>query len=135
MRFPVFFLLMLFLLCPLCNAQTVIYTTADDPVATPEAGVLVYRLDDATRLEKSLFPRLPGNQAQAEQQVRRMMQQPDWKARETRLTAAYQTLVAAWSDGIAKTPAVVLDNRYVVYGTTDVRLAQQLRDTWRERQP
>ncbi|HAV1239768.1 TPA: DUF1525 domain-containing protein [Salmonella enterica] len=36
--------------------------------------------------------------------------------------------------GIQKFPAVVFDDHYVVYGTTDVELAQQKRDAWREAQ-
>lgn len=117
------------------TAQTVIYTTTRSPVKNPEPGVLVYQLDSADRLEKSLFPALSDNPAEAEQQVRGIMQQPDWKVREAQLTAAYQVLTDAWSLGIARVPAVVFDDRYVVYGTTDTTLAKQLFDKWREQQP
>lgn len=135
MRRYIFLLLLPFLIAPAALAQTVIYTTAQHPVKNPEPGVLVYRLDDVTQLEQLLFPGLSGNPQQAEQQARRIMQQPDWKVREAQLTGAYQSLVTAWSAGIAKTPAVVCDDHYVVYGTTDTALAQQLLEKWQERQP
>lgn len=134
-RYSVVLLTYLLTTVPPALAQTVIYTTSQHPVKSPEPGTLVYRLDGVTELEQSLFPRLSGNPQQAEQQARRIMQQPDWKIREAQLTSAYQSLVTAWSAGITKTPAVVFDDRYVVYGTTDTALAQQLLEKWQERQP
>lgn len=128
-------LLLAYLIAPEALAQTVIYTTAQHPVKNPEPGVLVYWLDDVEQLEQSLFPGLSGNPQQAEQQARQTMQQPDWKVREAQLTGAYQALITAWSAGITKTPAVVFDDHYVVYGTTDTVLAQQLLEKWQERQP
>lgn len=133
--YPVLLLTYLITTVPAALAQTVIYTTEQHPVKKPEPGVLVYRLDDVTQLEQSLFPRLSANPQQAEQQARHIMQQPDWKTREAQLTGAYQSLITAWSAGITKTPAVVFDDRYVVYGTTDTALAQQLLEKWQERQP
>lgn len=130
-----FLLLLSFLIAPAALAQAVIYTTAQYPVKTADPGILVYQLDKVEQLEKSLFPRLSGNPNQAEKQARRIMQQPDWKTQEAQLAGAYQALITAWSIGVVKTPAVVFDNRYVVYGTTDAALAQQLLDKWQERQP
>lgn len=134
-RYPLVLLTYLLTTVPAALAQTVIYTTAQHPVKNPEPGVLVYRLDNVTQLEQSLFPGLSGNPQLAEQQARRIMQQPDWKVREAQLTGAYQSLITAWSAGITKTPAVVFDGHYVVYGTTDTALAQQLLEKWQERQP
>lgn len=134
-RYPVVLLTYLLTTAPPALAQVVIYTTSQHPVKTPEPGVLVYQLDKVEQLEQSLFPRLSDNPQQAEQQARRIMQQPDWKTREAQLTSAYQSLITAWSAGIAKTPAVVFDDHYVVYGTTDTTLAQQLLVKWQERQP
>lgn len=134
-RYPVVLLTYLLTTVPPSLAQTVIYTTSQYPVKKPEPGVLVYRLDKVEQLEQSLFPRLSDNPQQAEQQARRIMQQPDWKTREAQLTGAYQSLITAWSVGIAKTPAVVFDDHYVVYGTTDTALAHQLLEKWQEQQP
>ncbi|EDT2963642.1 TIGR03757 family integrating conjugative element protein [Salmonella enterica subsp. enterica] len=120
------------------SAHTLIYTTTDYPVtaADTEPGVQVLVLDEAQRLEQALFPALTGtsNAQQAEQQAQQRMQQADWKEAEARLTAAYQSLLSAWSLGVEKVPAVVFDDRYVVYGTTDIRLAQQKWTQWQEQQ-
>lgn len=119
---------------PALLAQTTIYTTSRYPVADVEPDVQVFMLDEAQRLEQALFPSLAGNEQQAEQQARQRMQQPDWKSVEARLSGAYQSLVTAWSLGVEKVPAVVIDGRYVVYGTTNIRLAQQKLNEWQEQQ-
>lgn len=116
-------------------AQTVIYTTPARSVADPQPGVLVQMLENVHSLEQALFPLLSDNPVQAEQQARARMQQPDWREQETLLTRAYQAMLDARTVGIEKVPAVVFDNRYVVYGTTDVALAQQKLDAWRGSQP
>lgn len=115
-------------------AQKVIYTPVHSLVVHPAPGVVVQMLEDVNALEQSLFPALSQNPQQAEQQARLRMQQSDWKTQEARLTRAYQTLLDAYTLGIQKVPAVVFDDRYVVYGTTDAELAQQKLDGWRELQ-
>lgn len=116
-------------------AQTVIFTTARYPVENPEPGVVIQVLEDIHSLEQSLFPALSQHPEQAEQQAREQMKQPDWREQEARLTRAYQSLLDAYALGVEKVPAVVLDERYVVYGTTDIRVAEKKRDTWQETQP
>lgn len=116
-------------------AQTVIYTTARYPVENPEPGVVIQVLEDIHSLEQSLFPALSQHPEQAEQQAREQMKQPDWREQEARLTRAYQSLLDAYALGVEKVPAVVLDEKYVVYGTTDIRVAEKKQDTWQETQP
>ncbi|WMY72466.1 TIGR03757 family integrating conjugative element protein [Buttiauxella selenatireducens] len=116
-------------------AQAVVYTTKRWPVEHPEPGVVVQVLEEVVLLEKGLFPSLSDNTQEAEKQAQLRMQQPDWHEQEARLTHAYQALLEARAVGIAKIPAVVFDDRFVVYGTTDVALAQQLRDAWQAQQP
>ncbi|EIV4461497.1 TIGR03757 family integrating conjugative element protein [Salmonella enterica] len=116
-------------------AQTVIFTTARYPVENPEPGVVIQVLEDIHSLEQSLFPALSQHPEQAEQRAREQMKQPDWREQEARLTRAYQSLLDAYALGVEKVPAVVLDERYVVYGTTDIRVAEKKRDTWQETQP
>ncbi|HCL5064030.1 TPA: TIGR03757 family integrating conjugative element protein [Salmonella enterica] len=116
-------------------AQTVIYTTARYPVENPEPGVVIQVLEDIHSLEQSLFPALSQHPERAEQQAREQMKQSDWREQEARLTRAYQSLLDAYALGVEKIPAVVLDERYVVYGTTDIRVAEKKRDTWQETQP
>ncbi|WP_079969499.1 TIGR03757 family integrating conjugative element protein [Salmonella enterica] len=134
-QIPLFFALATAFLSSGGLAQTVIYTTPAWPVADPQPGVLVQILENVHQLEQSLFPQLSDNPAQAEQQARARMQQHDWREREARLTRAYQALLDARTVGIEKVPAVVFDDKYVVYGTTDAALARQKLDAWRESQP
>lgn len=135
LQIPLFFTLVTVFTSSVGLAQTVIYTTQAWPVTAPQPGVLVQTLENVHLLEQSLFPQLSDTPAQAEQQARARMQQPGWRELEARLTRAYQALLDAHAAGIRKVPAVVFDDKYVVYGTTDVTLAQQKLDTWRERQP
>lgn len=137
MYFRFLFALTLALTTQTVMAQTVIYTTARYPVDNPEPGVVVQVLEDVRVLEQSLFPALTDDAAQAEQQARQLMASPGWPEQEARLTRAYQALADAWALGIQKVPAVVFDNHEVVYGTTDIHLAQQIREEYhnRERRP
>ncbi|HAT6801802.1 TPA: TIGR03757 family integrating conjugative element protein [Citrobacter freundii] len=116
-------------------AQAIIYTTSHYSVTEPQPGIVMQILEDVQQLEQSLFPVLSENPTIAEQLAKKRMQQPDWQEQEARLIRAYQALTDAYTLGIEKIPAVVLDNQYVVYGTTDVRIAQQKLDAWREQQP
>lgn len=120
---------------PVALAQTVIYTTPAYPVTDPQPGELIQVLENIPFLEQSLLPALSDNPARAEQQAKHAMQQPDWQIQEARLTRAWQALLDAYTLDVKKIPAVVFDNKYVIYGTTDVRRAQQVIDTWREQQP
>ncbi|HAT6803617.1 TPA: TIGR03757 family integrating conjugative element protein [Citrobacter freundii] len=133
--FFILFVLFSAYLVPGASAQTVIYTTPLYPVSTATAGMMVQILEDIQQLEQSLFPVLSDHAAEAEQQVIQQMQLPGWREQEARLTQAYQALFSARSAGIEKVPAVVFDDRFVVYGTTDIRLAQQKYDVWQEQQP
>ncbi|ELW2864732.1 TIGR03757 family integrating conjugative element protein [Salmonella enterica] len=134
-QIPLFFALATAFLSSGGLARTVIYATPAWPVADPQPGVLVQILENVHQLEQSLFPQLSDNPALAEQQARARMQQHDWRELEARLTRAYQALLDARTVGIEKAPAVVFDDKYVVYGTTDAVLAQQKLDAWRERKP
>jgi integrating conjugative element protein (TIGR03757 family) len=136
MRLPfVFFMLFSVVVAQGASARTVIYTTQKYPVTTPLTDMVVLIPEDIQQLAQSLFPALSDTPAKAEQQAKQRMQQPDWGEQEARLTRAYQTLLNVQSAGIEKVPSVVFDDRFVVYGTTDIRLAQQKFDAWREQQP
>lgn len=54
---------------------------------------------------------------------------------QARLAFAYQCIIEAWTLGITKTPAVVVDRRYVVYGEPDVDRAVLLVERFRGTRP
>ena len=135
LRIHLFFMLSAALVASGALAQTVVYTTPKLPVADPQPGVLVQILENVQVLEQSRFPVLSDHPAVAEHQAKQRMQQPDWQLQEARLNRAYQSLLDARMLDITKVPAVVFDDKFVVYGTTDVALAQQKLEIWREQQP
>lgn len=131
----VFFIPVLLFASTAARAEVVVYTTPDHPVLNPDPGVVVQVLEDVKLLEQQLFPLLSDIPADAERQARARLLEPDWKTQEAHLTRVYQALLDAHTTGITKVPAVVFDNRYVVYGTTDISLAQTTLDAWREQRP
>ncbi|EBP7648226.1 TPA: TIGR03757 family integrating conjugative element protein, partial [Salmonella enterica] len=88
------------------------------------ADTRIVYLDETEQLEKSLFGPLSKNSVHAERQAQSIIQSPEWKQRQTVIVRAYQGLIQAWQLGLKKYPAVVFDDRDVVYGTADVTLAR-----------
>ncbi|PTA89534.1 TIGR03757 family integrating conjugative element protein [Kosakonia sp. H7A] len=133
MKLPVCCLAALFLTAG-AHAGTVIYTDSAHPVTgNPGPDVTVILLDAPDRLQSELFGSLPADPAQAEQQARAVISSPDFQRRQQDLAGTYAGLTRAWSLGVEKYPAVVFDDKWVVYGTTDVGVATQQLTAWKER--
>lgn len=113
--------------CTPLQASTVLYTLSDQIPTSPPAGVTVYTLDGAERLQARIFGDLPADPAEAAREARRILASPDWAAQQQSVVAAWQPVMKAWSLGLKKIPAVVFDDTAVVYGTTDVELARRMR--------
>ena len=99
------------------HAETWVITDQAHPVSVP-TGVRIIRLDDQQRLEQ-----LPNDQRQAEATIQRYLATPAGKRLQSDLVQAQQGITDAWSVGVEKIPAVVIDRRYVVYGEADVAKA------------
>ncbi|NDL64256.1 TIGR03757 family integrating conjugative element protein [Acerihabitans arboris] len=125
------FLPALFLSAGVC-ASTVIYTDGTHLISTSPSDISIVYLDAPDRLQVELFSPLPSDAEQAEMQARETLASPTFKAREQQLAVAYQGVMKAWSLGLKKYPAVVFDDKWVVYGTTDVDVATQQMNAWRE---
>ncbi|MEI6934316.1 TIGR03757 family integrating conjugative element protein, partial [Klebsiella pneumoniae] len=63
----------------------------------------------------------------AERQAKVLPQSPNWARQQARIVDAWQGVLKAWQLDIRKVPAVVFDDRDVVYGTTDIQRAAALR--------
>ncbi|RJL50224.1 TIGR03757 family integrating conjugative element protein [Pectobacterium carotovorum] len=114
----------LFLLCPASLlANPVVYTDQQHPPTnlTPETQIVW--LDEPERLQRSMFGEFPASMEQATVQAQAVMRSPQWQQHENDLQAAYRGVVHAWEIGVRKYPAVVFDDRDVVYGTADVAKA------------
>nr|WP_159465745.1 TIGR03757 family integrating conjugative element protein [Scandinavium goeteborgense] len=108
-------------------AGTVLYTdSAHPPVNLSVDSVVVY-LDGPQALTDEMTGALPANPQQAEAMARQMMQSPAWREKDQQLRQAYLQVMHAWELGLKKYPAVVFDDREVVYGTSDIAQAQAVR--------
>ncbi|WP_235437035.1 TIGR03757 family integrating conjugative element protein [Pseudomonas fluorescens] len=109
------------------NAHAEIWAVTDSvhPLSSVPVDVRVIKLDDQQRIEEELSKKLPPNPHQAALAARQLMSTPAGAALMQQLAAAQQGNADAWSVGVAKVPAVVVDRRYVVYGQPDVRAAVQ----------
>lgn len=135
MKIPLCCLTTLFLTAG-AHAGTVIYTNHTHPVTGElSPDVTVTELDAPDRLQAQLFGPLSANPAQAELQARAIIASPAFSQNQQSLAASYAGVAHAWSLGLEKYPAVVFDDKWVVYGTTDVAAARAKLDVWREKQP
>lgn len=113
------------------NAGTVIYTHSTYPVADTW-DVTVIELDAPEQFLEQFFGQLPADPTQAKQQTLTVIESPTFKQSQQQFTTAYAGVMRAWSLGLKKYPAVVFDDKWVVYGTTDVALAMQQLNAWKE---
>jgi integrating conjugative element protein (TIGR03757 family) len=120
-------------LCLLCSpallASTLVITDAAHPV-TALANAQVILVDHPATLEASLSANLPSDPDKAQA----LLQQRINPKLAARISQAHQDVANAWSLGVSKVPAVVVDKQYVVYGEPDVQKALERIATFRERQ-
>lgn len=115
------------------QAETWVVTEQAHPVNAP-VGVRVIQLDEQQHLEEQLSRFLPSDPRQAATAVQRVLASPEGKRLQADLAKAQQGVADAWSTGVEKLPAVVVDRRYVVYGEPDVATAIGLIDRARSMQ-
>ncbi len=85
-------------------------------------------------LEAELADNLPTDSERANAIVQQRVKQGGTDL-QRRIGTAYQDITDAWSLGITRIPAIVVDRRYVVYGETDVARAVARIDQYRRTQP
>lgn len=117
--------LLLVLLSRASQAETWVITDKAHPVtATGSSRILL--LDAQEHLEEQLTAALPQDPQQAQAAFKRLLQGPDGRRLQAELVKAQQDVADAWSLGVEKIPAVVVDRQYVVYGEPDVSRALEL---------
>lgn len=114
-------------------ADVVVVTDSRHPVKTM-GGERLIELDEAPRIEAELSANLPTDPDQATALVKRRLTQGGTDL-QRRIATAYQGATDAWSLGITAVPAVVVDQRYVVYGEPDVARAVARIEQHRRAQP
>lgn len=111
-------------------SSVVIITDGVSPVGTAD-GTRSIILDLPASLEFELSTNLPPDPAKAQSIIQQRLT-PDLTAR---MTKAHQDVADAWSMGVTKIPAVVVDQKYVVYGETNVQRALDRIQAYREANP
>ena len=120
-----YLLLSLLMLPAIALAETLVFTDKSHPISSATGARLVL-LDQQQRLETDLSRDLPPDPQQAAAIIHARLNSPSGKRLQSDLAKAQQDLTDAWSMGIEKIPAVVVDRRYVVYGEPDVAKALEL---------
>ncbi|CDM91166.1 TIGR03757 family integrating conjugative element protein [Xenorhabdus bovienii] len=116
------------------QAATVIYTDHQKPPDKIDSheDVQVVWLDapDVLQAEWINSMNIPVNEGNASL-IAELLQSSQWHEKEREMITSYQGIIHAWELGIKKYPAIVIDDRYVVYGSTDVTQAKSLVEQYR----
>lgn len=107
-------------------------TNANHPISGQPDRLIV--LDAAHQIERDLSKDLPADSQQAAALVQQRLNSGGVTL-QMQLAGAYQGVTDAWSLGITSIPAIVVDQRYVVYGESDVARAVALIEQYRRAQP
>lgn len=109
-----------------------VITDRQHPVqGTPDRLI---ELDAPARIEAELSTDLPSDVQQASLLVQQRLKHGG-PALEQRLARTYQDVTDAWSLSITSLPAIVVDQRYVVYGEPGVAKAIARIEAYRRTQP
>lgn len=123
---------LLYMLAANASAANIqVFTDHDHPVQA-STGIRVIELDAPTSLQARLSFRLPPDPTRAAA-IARARLNAGGASLQHRLAVAYQGVAYAWSLGVEKVPAVVVDHRYVVYGVSDVARAVSMIDRYRRK--
>ncbi|KHN52941.1 conjugal transfer protein [Dickeya fangzhongdai] len=111
-------LLLFFLVTGKAIAAVWVITDVQHPVAGTQQPDRIIRLDAPRHVEADLSAQLPSDPQRASAIIRQRLQTDD--RAQQRLQSAYQGVADAWSLGITTLPAVLVDQKYVVYGEPDL---------------
>ncbi|HHF0816950.1 TPA: TIGR03757 family integrating conjugative element protein [Pseudomonas aeruginosa] len=107
------------------QAEVWVITDQAHPVSATGSSRVLF-LDAQEHLEEQLTAALPQDPQHAQAAFKRLLQSPDGRRLQAELVKAQQDVADAWSLGVEKIPAVVVDRQYVVYGEPDVSRALEL---------
>lgn len=115
-------------------ASVTIVTDSINPLHNIPNEARIIVLDDSIKLHASLSDNLPNDPVQAEQLVKERLTTLG-NSYQQNMKQALEDALAAYQLGVTKIPAVIQDNRYVVYGESDVLAALQLIETRGQDEP
>ncbi len=107
---------------PFATADVLAISDTAHPLINSDGARVIF-LDAPERLEQQLSEGLPADPRQATAIMQQRMRSASAQQLGRDLAKAHQDVADAWSLGVVKLPAVVVDRRYVVYGQPDVAAA------------
>lgn len=138
-------LVVFFIYAPMLGASTsftprstTVITTGDHPFSGLRRAddfnppIQMVNLDAVLRFEERLGEFLPADEVQATALVRQRITLIGPKQLNIDLRAAYEAIVLSMLYGLDRYPAVVFDKQAVVYGVTDLSVALEKYQRWRE---
>jgi len=126
--------LWLLLLAGNASAQVWVITDSQHSVTGNASAQRVIQLDAAQQIETELSANLPADPQQATRLVQQRLNQGGASLQQ-HLREAYQGITDAWRMGITTLPAVVVEQRYVVYGEANLDKALAAIEQYREENP
>lgn len=115
------------------SAGVVLYTTSDHPPENAGGEVEIVYLDASDTLTDAWFAGQGIElSAQNAPRIAQALQSPQWQAQEAQLQQTYQGIIRAWQLGVERLPAVVVDDKWVVYGLTDIDRARSEVELYRQ---
>ncbi|NIF29170.1 TIGR03757 family integrating conjugative element protein [Pantoea sp. Tr-811] len=105
------------------HAETWAVTDSFHPLTSIPADVRVIKLDDKQRIEGEMSRKPPPNPHQAAPAAQQLMRTQAGAELMRQLASAQQGTTDAWSAGVMKVPAVVINRQFVVDGQPNVAAA------------
>ena len=118
------------------NPAITVITSGQRPInvsGIDPAVIKVFNLDAVRDIEAQLSRNLPVNEAEALAIARKRIDNIGQSTLNAKLTKAYSGVLTALTLGIDRYPAIVFENRFIVYGITDVAVALQKYYAWQEK--
>lgn len=106
------------------QANIVVFTTHQYPVQMLD-NIQVFYIDDDERYNDELFGRLSSDPVLAEKQAKAILNSLNWQEYEQQIIEHSRGMFKAWELKLQKIPAIVFEDKYVVYGTTDIKYAEK----------
>lgn len=107
--------------------DVVVFTTSAFPIQDPnQRASQVYALDATVGSLAALGEGLPKDPQRAQAEVMRRLNDEHWRDRFAAVQHALEGVSEAWMHNIQRLPAVLVNDRYLIYGVTDVDRALAL---------
>lgn len=115
----------LFIAATAAQAETLVVTDSLHPVSN-SSGARLIELDKPAHLTDELSANLPADPRRAAAAAKQRLSSQEGRRITAELRQAYQDVADAWGLKVRKIPAVVVDRTYVVYGISDVAMAEAM---------